>query len=97
MDNDMRKLSEEPRGTLNPFDKKAIEEGCVRVEKFDINGGIYVETTEDPIGWMLGDKTRKIYRVTIVQIACLTTSSDHRTRDHQTIKHKVMKPSQTTS
>lgn len=44
--------------------KKILEEGFVRVEKFDTEkGGIYVETTEDPRGWMLGDKTRKMYKI----------------------------------
>ena len=44
--------------------KKILEECFVRVEKFDTEkGGIYVETTEDPRGWMLGDKTRKMYKI----------------------------------
>jgi hypothetical protein len=44
--------------------KERLEKDFVRVDRFDTEkGGIYVETTEDPRGWMLGDKTRKIYVV----------------------------------
>lgn len=53
--------------------KKVLEEGFVCVEKFDTEkGGIYVETTEDPRGWMLGDKTRKIYEVSSLYVRELT-------------------------
>lgn len=44
--------------------KKILEENFAHVDKFDTEkGGLYVETTDDPRGWMLGDKTRKIYKV----------------------------------
>jgi hypothetical protein len=44
--------------------KNLLEKDYESVDRFDIEkGGIYVETTEDPRGWMLGDKTRKIYKV----------------------------------
>jgi hypothetical protein len=53
--------------------KKVLEEGFVLVEKFDTEkGGIYVETTDDFRGWMLGDKTRKIYEVPDLYIQSLT-------------------------
>ncbi len=42
------------------------------VDKFDVEyGGIYVETTEDPRGFMFGDKTRKIYEATSSEIKSL--------------------------
>jgi len=42
------------------------------VKEYDIGkGGIYLETTEDPRGWMLGDKTRKIYEAETLQILSL--------------------------
>jgi hypothetical protein len=45
----------------------------VRVKEFDIeNGGIYLETTDDPRGWMLGDKTRKIYQTTLGRVFLTT-------------------------
>lgn len=50
-----------------------LKDNCVLVEKFDIEkGGIYIETTDDPRGWMLGDKTRRIYKSTIAQVMLLT-------------------------
>lgn len=50
-----------------------IENRSVRIKEFDIkNGGIYLETTDDPRGWMLGDKTRKIYKTTLAQVALTT-------------------------
>lgn len=51
--------------TVSECDIKAmLEKALERVEKFDTEkGGIYVETTEDFRGWMLGDNTRKIYKV----------------------------------
>lgn len=53
--------------------KKILEEDLERVEKFDTEkGGIYVETTSDPRGWMLGDKTRKIYKVSSLIVKALT-------------------------
>lgn len=50
-----------------------IENRVIRVKEFDIeNGGIYLETTDDPRGWMLGDKTRKIYQTTLAKVALVT-------------------------
>lgn len=50
-----------------------IESRSLRVKEFDIeNGGIYLEITDDPRGWMLGDKTRKIYKTTLAQVALTT-------------------------
>lgn len=44
-----------------------------RVDEFDTEaGGIYLETTDDPRGWLLGDKTRKRYKSTISHAALLT-------------------------
>lgn len=37
---------------------------CVDIEK----GGIYIETTEDPRGWMFGDKTRKLYKASVADV-----------------------------
>lgn len=57
-------------------DTKNMIEGdnrSIRVKEFDIeNGGIYLETTDDPRGWMLGDKTRKKYQTTIAKVALTT-------------------------
>lgn len=53
--------------------KEMLERDFKRVDKFDTEkGGIYVETTEDPRGWMLGDKTRKIYEVPHLSLKSLT-------------------------
>lgn len=53
--------------------KKILEEGFENVEKFDTEkGGIYVETTDDFRGWMLGDKTRKIYKIPDLYVKTLT-------------------------
>lgn len=58
---------------IEDYVKKNLEESFERVENVDKeNGGIYVETTEDPRGWMLGDKTRKIYKVSDLYIKGLT-------------------------
>ncbi len=53
---------------------REVLEGRFRhVDKFDTEkGGIYVEITDDPRGWMLGDKTRKIYEVDHSSILSLT-------------------------
>ena len=72
-----------------------IKNNCIRVKEFDIKkGGIYLETTDDPRGWMLGDKTRKIYKVTIAQVVLLVnlliTVSPH----WGGIKVKVHNPSE---
>lgn len=59
--------------TIEDYIKKNLEDDFERVENFDTEkGGIYVETTEDPRGWMLGDKTRKIYKVPDLYIKALT-------------------------
>jgi hypothetical protein len=53
--------------------KEMLGRDFKRVDKFDIEkGGIYVETTEDPRGWMFGDKTRKIYEVPHLSLKLLT-------------------------
>lgn len=53
--------------------KEILERDFKRVDKFDTEkGGIYVETTEDPRGWMLGDNTRKIYEVPHLWLKSLT-------------------------
>jgi len=53
--------------------KEILERDFKRVDKFDTEkGGIYVETTEDVRGWMLGDKTRKIYEVPHLSLKSLT-------------------------
>lgn len=50
-----------------------IEEAAIRVKEFDIkDGGVYIEVTEDPRGWMLGDKTRRIYRATLSHVEYIT-------------------------
>lgn len=49
------------------------ETNDIRVDEFDTEGGgIYLETTDDPRGWLLGDKTRKIYKSTISHVGLLT-------------------------
>jgi hypothetical protein len=59
--------------TIEEFVKRKLEEGFERVKNVDTEkGGIYVETTDDPRGWMLGDKTRKIYKVPDLYIKALT-------------------------
>ncbi len=79
--------------------KKEIEEeiknNSIRVKEFDTKkGGIYLEITDDPRGWMLGDKTRRIYKATIAQVVLLTnlliTVSSHRNG----IKVKVHNPNE---
>jgi hypothetical protein len=58
---------------IEDYIKKNLEEGFEHVENVDTEkGGIYVETTEDHRGWMLGDKTRKIYKVPDLYIKGLT-------------------------
>lgn len=53
--------------------REILERDFKRVGEFDTEkGGIYVETTDDPRGWMLGDKTRKKYEVSNVSIKSLT-------------------------
>ncbi len=53
--------------------KEMLERDFKRVDKFDTEkGGIYVEITEDPRGWILGDKTRKIYEVPHLSLKLLT-------------------------
>ncbi len=53
--------------------KEMLGRDFKRVDKFDTEkGGIYVETTEDPRGWVLGDKTRKIYEVPHLSLKLLT-------------------------
>ncbi len=50
-----------------------LKKDSVRVDKFDTEkGGIYIEITDDPRGWMLGDKTRRIYKATIGQVVMFT-------------------------
>lgn len=59
--------------TTEYYIRRSLEDGFERVENFDTEkGGIYVEITEDPRGWMLGDKTRKIYKVCDLYIKGLT-------------------------
>lgn len=56
--------------------KGTLEKGFGRVENFDTEkGGLYVETTEDIRGWMLGDKTRKIYTIPDLYVKVLTDLS----------------------
>jgi hypothetical protein len=51
---------------------KEVLKNSELVEKYETEkGGIYLETTEDPRGRMLGDKTRKIYETTTSQILLL--------------------------
>lgn len=53
--------------------KRRLEEDFEIVEDFDTEkGGIYVETTDDFRGWVLGDKTRKIYKVSNLDAKVLT-------------------------
>lgn len=53
--------------------EKEMRNNCVRIKEFDTKkGGIYLEITDDPRGWMLGDKTRRIYEATIAQVTSLT-------------------------
>lgn len=50
-----------------------LKKDSIRVEKFDTEkGGIYIEITDDPRGWYLGDKTRRIYKAVIGQVMMLT-------------------------
>lgn len=80
---------------LSPINQRVVDAGCVRVEEFDIkNGGIYIETTEDPRGWMLGDKTRKRYNATIAQVMSLTNLliTFHSSDNGDRIKVKVHNP-----
>lgn len=50
-----------------------LKKDSVLVEKFDTEkGGIYIEITDDPRGWYLGDKTRRIYKATIGQVVEFT-------------------------
>ncbi len=54
--------------------REMLEERFRRVNKFDTEkGGIYVEITDDPRGWMLGDKTRKIYEIDYYSVLSLTS------------------------
>ena len=70
-----------------------IKNNAIRVKEFDIKkGGIYLETTDDPRGWMLGDKTRKIYQVTIAQVALLTNLLIAVSHHWNGIKVKVHNP-----
>ena len=70
-----------------------IKNNAIRVKEFDIKkGGIYLETTDDPRGWMLGDKTRKIYQVTIAQVALLTNLLITVSHHWNGIKVKVHNP-----
>ena len=49
--------------------EEVLEKDNRRVKEYDTEiGGVYLETTEDPRGWMLGDKTRRVYETTIPQI-----------------------------
>ncbi len=72
-----------------------LERDFKRVNKFDTEkGGVYVETTEDPRGWMFGDKTRRIYETTVLQIKLLTgllifASCNH---DGKEVKASVYNP-----
>lgn len=53
--------------------KERLEREFKRVKKFDVeNGGIYVEITDDPRGWMLGDNTRRIYEIPYKDVESLT-------------------------
>jgi hypothetical protein len=53
--------------------KRKLERDFERVDKFDTEkGGIYVETTDDFRGWVLGDKTRKIYKTSGLDAKALT-------------------------
>lgn len=53
--------------------KRKLEKDFERVEDFDTEkGGIYVETTDDFRGWVLGDKTRKIYKMSGLDAKALT-------------------------
>ncbi len=53
--------------------KSKLEKDFERVDNFDTEkGGIYVETTDDCRGWGLGDKTRKIYKISGLFTKALT-------------------------
>lgn len=75
--------------------REMLERDCRLVDKFDTEkGGIYIETNEDPRGWVLGDKTRKIYEVSNLKIKLLTdllviVTSNH---DGSEIKVSVYNP-----
>ena len=59
--------------TIEDNIRKTLERDFKLVDSFDAEkGGIYVETTDDPRGWMLGDKTRKRYEVPNLKIKLLT-------------------------
>lgn len=59
--------------TIEDNIRKTLERDFKLVDSFDTEkGGIYVETTDDPRGWMLGDKTRKRYEVPNLKIKLLT-------------------------
>ncbi len=81
--------------TIEDNIRKTLEKDFKCVEKFDTEkGGIYVETNEDPRGWMLGDKTRRIYEVPNLAIKTLTdllvmVTSNH---DGSEIKVSVYNP-----
>jgi hypothetical protein len=52
--------------------KSKLEKDFEQVDNFDTEkGGIYVETTDDSRGWMLGDKTRKIYKISNLEAKAL--------------------------
>lgn len=53
--------------------REMLEKDYKRVDKFDTEkGGIYVEITDDPRGWMFGDKSRKIFEVERSSMLVLT-------------------------
>lgn len=53
--------------------KRKLEKYFQRVDEFDTEkGGIYVETTDDFRGWVLGDETRKIYKMPSLYAKVLT-------------------------
>lgn len=81
--------------TVEDTIRRTLERDFKRVNKYDMeNGGIYIETTDDPRGWMLGDNTRKIYEVPnlyikeLTDLLVLVTSND----DGSKIKVSVYNP-----
>lgn len=76
--------------------KNLLEKNCESVGQFDTEkGGIYVETTEDPRGWMFGDKTRKVYKMSgllanvLTDLLTIVTSNN---ADGSEIKVSVYNP-----
>jgi hypothetical protein len=62
------------RDTREHYIKEILERDFKRVNMFDTEkGGVYIETTDDPRGWVLGDNTRKIFEIEHTIMLTLTT------------------------